>query len=119
MYRHPSRLFVSGGSEILSMGGDPLALPWYYLNIVSTIQQLRILIPDVQQVWLAVHQADDASASGKISSLHEWYEHLIVEGAKNGYYVNGAKRWLIVKPKKTLELQAKIVFDNTVNKHNS
>ena len=52
--------------------------------------------PDVQQVWLS----DDASASGKICSLHEWYEHLIVEGVKNGYYINGAKSWLIVNSKK-------------------
>ena len=103
-YRHPSRLFVSGGSEMLSMEGttqgDALAMPWYSLNAVSTIQQLRILTPNVQQVWLA----DDTSASEKISSLHEWYEHLILEGVKNCYYVNGAKSWLIVKLKKNSNL---------------
>ena len=74
------------------------------VNSLNTVQQLRILTPDLQQVWLA----GDSSASGKISSLYKWHEHLIVEGVKNGYYVNGAKRWLIVKSK-ILEIQAKIV----------
>ena len=113
-YRHPPRLFISGGSEILSMEGttqrDPLAMPWYSLNTVLTIQQLRHLVPEVHQVWLA----DDVSAEGKMSSLHKWYDHLKVEAVKNGYYVNSSKSWLIVKSAE-IESQAKPIFGNTVN----
>ena len=52
-YRHPSRLFVSGGQEISSMEGttqgDPLAMPWYSMNTVTIIQRLQNLDANVKQ----------------------------------------------------------------------
>ena len=41
----------------------------------------------MKQVWLA----DDASAAGSIASPRGWYELLIEEGKKAGYYVNQSK----------------------------
>ena len=40
-YRYPSKLFITGGGAILSREratqGDPLAMPWYSLNITNII----------------------------------------------------------------------------------
>ena len=113
-YRNPSRLFITGGQETTSSEGvtqdDPLAMPWYSLNTVTIIQNLRTLDPDVKQVWLA----DDAAAGGTIELLNKWYDHLVLEGKKYGYYVNGANSWLI---KKTPEISenAKLLLGDKVN----
>ena len=113
-YRNPSRLFISGGQEISSSEGttqgDPLAMPWYSINTVTIIQNLRTMDPDVKQVWLA----DDASAGGTIESLNKWYDHLVSEGKKHGYYVNGSKSWLIAKSLEISE-NAKLVLGDKVN----
>ena len=98
-YRHPASLYVAGGQKILSMEGttqgDPLAMAWYSLSTVVLIDALREKIPDVKQVWLA----DDASAAGKLNALKIWYDCLVEEGRKSGYFVNKSKCWLIVKDK--------------------
>ena len=64
----------------------------------------------VKQIWLA----DDASAAGKISVLKEWYDVLIEEGRKFGYYVNQSKSWIILK-NETLKVKADEIFANTIN----
>ena len=96
-YRKPAQLFIAGGGEIKSREGttqrDPLAMPWYSINTVIIINQLRIQHPEISQVWLA----DDATAAGKLKSLFEWYMNLVTEGNKYGYFVNKSKSWLIVK----------------------
>ena len=47
----------------------------------------------MKQVWLA----DDATAAGDLHSLLLFFNRLIIEGAKYGYYVNPGKSWLILK----------------------
>jgi hypothetical protein len=113
-YRHPSRLFVCGGGEILSQEGitqgDPLAMPWYSVNTSLIIQNLRCNTSGVKQVWLA----DDSAGGGKITALYSWYKTLCDEGKKFGYHVNGSKSWLIVKSK-TIASEAEHVFGEEVN----
>lgn len=113
-YRKSSRLFISGGGEILSQEGttqgDPLAMPWYSINTSIMIQSLSLSIPDVKQVWLA----DDSAGGGRIKSLYLWYKHLGIEGKKYGYLVNGVKSWLIVKSQALAE-EAQKVFGKEVN----
>ena len=113
-YRGPSRLFISGGGEILSQEGttqgDPLAMPWYSVTTSSMIQSLRIQTPEVKQVWLA----DDSAGGGKLVPLYDWYKQLTLEGTKYGYFVNGSKSWLIVKSELLAE-EAKKVFGEEVN----
>ena len=113
-YRHPSRLFIAGGKEILSQEGttqgDPLAMPWYSVSTTTMISHLQTNHHSVKQVWLA----DDAAAAGKIKDLHEWYLCLEQIGLQHGYYVNGSKSWLIVKSPELAEI-AKEVFGDSVN----
>ena len=88
-YRCPSRLFISGGGEILSQEvtaqGDPLAMPWYAISTRILIDNLRALVSDVKQAWLA----DDSARGGDLKSLFSWFLHLSREGETFGYYVNG------------------------------
>ena len=90
--------------------GNPLAMPRYSLNTSHMINDLSINNPSIKQVWLA----DDASAAGKLQPLFDWYNRLIFEGRKHGYFVNGAKSWLILKSP-SLKVDATKIFGNTVN----
>ena len=112
-YRHATRLFISGGGEIKSTEGttqgDPLAMAWYSINTVMIIDWLAQGNSDVKQVWLA----DDATTVGTIENLKTWYERLIDQGKKFGYYVNCSKCWLIVKSKNK-EAIAEQVFGDSV-----
>ena len=109
-YRNPARLIISAGKEILSQEGttqgDNLAMSFYALSTVLMQHKLRS-IPTVKQVWFA----DDATGAGKIDNIKQWWDLLIFEGRKYGYYVNESKSWIIVKHK-MLEEQAKTVFAN-------
>jgi hypothetical protein len=93
-YRHPSRLFVTGGGEISSTEGttqgDPLAMPFYALSIVPFISLLK---GSCKQAWYA----DDAQASGKLTALHEWWDKILSDGPAYGYYANPGKTKLVVK----------------------
>ena len=113
-YRHHSTLYVAGGKKLFSMEGttqgDPMAMAWYSLSTVVLIDSLRARVPSVRQVWLA----DDATAAGKINLLKDWYDILIEEGHKIGYYVNRSKSWLIVKDEVT-KIKAQEEFGDAVN----
>ena len=113
-YRHPSRLFIAGGKEILSQEGttqgDPLAMPWYSLCTTTMINHLQTNFENVKQVWLA----DDAASASKIEELHKWYLCLEQVGLQHGYYVNRPKSWLIVKSPEVAD-KAKAIFGDIVN----
>ena len=76
-YRFPSRLFITGGKELLSQEGttqgDPLSMPFYAVSTYILIMFLRIAFEDVKQMWLAYN----ASAAGKLVSLHKFFNTLI------------------------------------------
>ena len=97
-------------SEEGTTQGDPLAMPWYSISTAGIIQTTKTLTQTVHQVWFA----DDAASAGTIQKLYEWYNILVVEGKKYGYFVNGMKSWLIVKSEQIGEL-ARSLFGDTVN----
>ena len=72
--------------------GDNLAMSFYALSTVLMQQKLRS-ISTVKQIWIA----DDATGAGKITNLKQWWDLLIYEGKKCGYYVNESKSWIILK----------------------
>ncbi len=95
-YRSPTELFVDGSTLYSCEGttqGDPLAMPMYALATTPLIEKLSNVTLDITQVWYA----DDASASGTLTDIHSWWNHLSDLGPKFGYFPNGTKSWLIVK----------------------
>ena len=70
IYREPTELFVDGQTLLSQEGttqGDPFAMPFYALATVPLIRHLDEA-EDLKQVWYA----DDASATGSLTSLPCW-----------------------------------------------
>ena len=62
-------------------------------------------------MWLA----DDATGGGSIVNLRPWWDTIINDGGKFGYYVNEGKSWLILKDPAKLQL-ARDIFQGTAIK---
>jgi hypothetical protein len=114
-YREPSRMVVFGADDIMSVEGttqgDNLAMSFYALGTDPLMRYLKITCPNTRQVSLA----DDITGAGTIYNLKEWWDTIVVEGQKFGYYVNESKSWLILKDE-TLLNTAKNVFCNSAIK---
>ena len=92
-YRNSTELFVEDNSLLSQEGttqGDPLAMAMYGL---ATIPLIRKLDGHCKQVWYA----DDSAAIGPVDRVKHWWDTLVSEGPKYGYYPNSSKTWLIVK----------------------
>lgn len=97
-YRSPSDLFVDGSriySEEGTTQGDPLAMPMYALATVPLIRHLSAS-HSVKQAWYA----DDASSTGLLENLRDWWDDLRNIDPKFGY---DSKTWLVVKSKYYVE----------------
>ena len=108
-YRRDAELFVDGKTLYSQEGttqGDPLAMPMYSLATLPLIEKVN---PDLSviQSWFA----DDATAAGSISKLHDWWDALATLGPMFGYHVNAAKTNLVVKD--SLLSTASAVFADT------
>ena len=79
-------------------------MPFYALATVPLITKLS---DSVDQTWYA----DDAAATGKISSLRSWWDDIVMHGPSFGYFANAAKTWLVVKP--GLLEEASLAFGDT------
>ncbi|XP_028416582.1 uncharacterized protein LOC114540659 [Dendronephthya gigantea] len=110
-YNTPSRLFVLGGTELLSSErttqGDPLAMPVYAIGIIPLLQVIK---PDNDSVK-HVAFADDLSGAGNLAPLRTWWDNLVTVGPKLGYYPKASKSWLVVKPE--VEDEAHLIFAGT------
>ena len=115
-YREPSRLIISGGIEIMSKEGstqgDNLAMAFYALGTKTLQDILSNTSPSTKQVWLA----DDATGAASLNHLKIWWDTILREGPKFGYYVNESKSWLIIKDPHHLEF-AKGLFADTALKY--
>ena len=106
-YRNPTELFMDGDSLWSQEGttqGDPLAMAMYGL---ATIPLIRRLDAHCKQVWYA----DDSAAIGPLDKVKLWWDTLLNEGPKYGYYPNSTKTWLVVEESQ-LE-SANDIFSNT------
>ena len=95
-YRAPSELYVDGDVLLSQEGttqGNPLTMPMYALATIPLIRKLKSMIDDVNQVWYA----DDASGSGQVKRLREWWEVINTQGPRYGYFPNASKTWLVTK----------------------
>ena len=92
IYCDATELFVDGlvlSSEESTTQGDPLAMPMYALATISL--RCRSDTSNVVQVWYP----DDASTSGSLLSLRNWWDSLTSSGPAFGYHTNATKTWLI------------------------
>ena len=108
MYRVPSKLFVTGEVIMSSEGttqGDNLAMSLFAIGTLPILRLLTDRVREIQQVWLA----DDSTGVGRLVDLRRWWELLISEGVKYGYYVNQLKSCLLLKTPE-LHNQAKEIF---------
>ena len=109
VYRDATELFVDGlviFSEEGTTQGDPLAMPMYALATIPLINRLSDS-SNVVQVWYA----DDATASGSLSSLRNWWDKLTALGPAFGYSANATKTWLITRD--THRAKASDIFQGT------
>ena len=113
-YREPTLLVVSGGKEMLSKEGttqgDNLAMAFYALGTKPIQDALKLISPQTIQVWLA----DDATGSSSLINLKAWWDTIITEGPKFGYYVNESKSWLIVKDASQLDYTKELFSDTAI-----
>ena len=97
-YNKPVRLFVSGGSEILSQEGtcqgDPLAMAIYAVATTPLIKKLGNACQSITQCWYA----DDNGAGDDLVSLRKYWDKLIEIGPGYGYHSNPSKTVLLTKP---------------------
>ena len=84
--------------------GDPLAMYMYTIGILPLIHQLK---QNIKQVWYP----DDATATGRVCDLKQWWDHLENIGPNYCYVVNTTKTWLIVK--ETFLSETNEIFKNT------
>ena len=79
-------------SEEGTTQGNLLAMPMYGLATIPLINCLSHS-SNVVQVWYA----DDATVSGSLSSLRNWWDNLTALGPAFGYRANTTKTWLITR----------------------
>ncbi len=65
-------------------------MPMYAIAILPLIHRVN---QEVQQVWYA----DDATTTGSISNLRDWWDKLVSIGPSYGCHPNASKTWLITK----------------------
>ena len=95
IYCDSSDLYVDGHTLLSKEGttqGDPLAMPMYALATIPLIKYLSSTSSNMQ-VWYA----DDAAASGSLTSLCVWWDNLTSAGPAFGYFGNAKKTWLVTK----------------------
>ena len=80
----------------------------YALGTSIPLDSLKLISPTKSQVSLA----DDITDAGKILDLRIWWDTIISEGEKFGYYVNESKSWLIIKNPNHLD-HAQNIFKDT------
>ena len=111
-YGTPSRLFVSGGVEISSSEGttqgDPTAMPAYGIGIMPFLSKIK---PNDLAAVKHVAYADDIGGGSKLAEIRAWWNKIVEEGPKFGYFPKASKSWLVVKQEK--EEEAKIIFGDT------
>ena len=74
-------------------------MSFYALGTSILLDILKVAHPVVRQVSLA----DDITGAGKLNDLETWWDNMISEGKKIGYYGNESKSWLILKGPELLD----------------
>ena len=85
-YAISTRLFIIGGKELRSREGttqgDPRAMTAYALGLTPVLDHLQSVKRSVKHVAFA----DDLIGAGNLEEIKIWWDILITEGPKYGYY---------------------------------
>jgi hypothetical protein len=73
--------------------GTPKAMAIYAMGSAPLLNKLKEDSIGSKQIAYA----DDLSSGGTIRGLREWWDRVVTEGPKYGYYPEPTKTWLIVK----------------------
>ena len=87
-------------------------MEFYALGTKPIQDALKLISPQTIQVWLA----DDATWASSLTNLKAWWDTIITECPKLGYYVNESKSWLIIEEARQLD-HTKELFCDTVIKY--
>ena len=96
-YAISARLLIIGGKELRSRErttqGYPTAMAAYALGLTSLLDHLQSVKRSVKHLAFV----DDLTWAGKLKEIKIWWNTLITEGPKYGYYSKPSKSFLIVK----------------------
>lgn len=97
-YRSPTKIFINGKEghcNLLSQEGTtqgcPLAMAIYAIALSPLLKNLQ---PLCKQVWYA----DDATGCDSLEKMRAWFDAMLKESPKYGYFPKPAKCILVVKP---------------------
>ena len=102
-YSTSSRLFVGGeelSSDEGSTQGDPMAMQAYGIGILPF---LAIINPTNEESMKQLAYADDLGGGSKLTILRRWWNRVVENGPKFGYFPKPSKSWLVVKTDKLQE----------------
>ena len=80
-------------------------------NIRFRNPAIKSSVHETDDHLLQIAFADDLTGTGSLRSLRTWWETIVKFGHSIGYYANGEKSWLIVRPE--LIDEAKNIFTST------
>ena len=106
-YHCSSHLYIDGQCLLSEEGttqGDPLAMAMYAIGTLPLIQKLDGI---AKQTWFA----DDSAAASSLERLKNWWDLLNEIGPLYGYFPNGAKTYMLVKPQHITK--AREIFKDT------
>ena len=97
-YRGYALLIIAGSKEYLFSRegvtqGDPLAMLLYGLAVLPLARKLKN-----PEKWKQNWYADDSACSAPLTLIFEWFELLIREGPKYGYFPELQKSFLVISP---------------------
>ena len=96
-YAISARLFIVGGKELRSREGttqgDPTAMAAYALGSTLLLDHLQSFKRSVKHVAFA----DDLTGARKLEEIKIWWDTLMTESRKYGYYPKPSKSFFIVK----------------------
>ena len=106
-YAIPSRLFIVGGGEVLSIEGttqgDPTVMGAYVLGILALIKFLLEFINLNEMNAKEGAFTDNFFVAVSLNSIKDYWDKLTAMGPKYGYFPKPTKSYLIVKEKKMIE----------------
>ena len=68
------------------------------------------------QIQHRLRLSDDATGAGSVYSLNKWWDNIIGQGNRFGYYANRKKPWIILKDDNVLQKATAVLNSSGINK---